>query len=86
MLERVNVTFGRFFDEISVEDLAAALFVKQPLGAELTTVIQPIRNSARQAADSRSGEGSERGDDGGVHGCSSQPAAVSSFNDRRTSL
>ena len=67
MLERVNVTFGRFFDEISVEDLAAALFVEQPLGTKLTTVIQPIRNPARQTADSCSGEGRERGDDGGVH-------------------
>ena len=67
MLERINVTFGGFFDEIPVEDLPAALFVKQPLGAELASVVQPIRNPARQAADSRSGEGGERGDDGGVH-------------------
>jgi hypothetical protein len=46
-------------------------------------VVQPIRNSARQATDSRSGEGGERGDDGGVHGCSPQPAAESGSDDYR---
>ena len=67
MLERINVTFRRFLDEILVEDLAAALLVKWPLGAELTSVVQPIRDSARRAADSCSGESSECGDDGDVH-------------------
>ena len=31
-------------------------------------MVQPIRNSARQAANSCPGQGGERGDDGGVHG------------------
>jgi hypothetical protein len=35
-------------------------------------VVHPIRNATRQAADSCSGEGGERGDDGGVHRCSPQ--------------
>jgi hypothetical protein len=35
-------------------------------------VVQPIRNSARQAADSCSGQSGERGDDGGVHRCGPQ--------------
>jgi hypothetical protein len=77
MLERIYVTLGGFLDEIPVEDLPAALLVKQPLGAELTSVVQPIRNSARQAANSCSGEGGERGDDGGVHRCSPQPVSES---------
>src|ERR1700726_42759 len=72
MLERIYVALGGFLDEIPVEDLPAAFLVKQPLGAELTSVVQPIRNSARQAADSCSGKGGERGDDGGVHRCGPQ--------------
>ena len=72
VLERIYVALGGFVDEIPVEDLPAALLVKQPLGAELTSVVQPIRNAAGQAADSRAGEGGERGDDGGVHRCSPQ--------------
>jgi hypothetical protein len=63
VLERIYVAFGGFLDEIPVEDLPAALLVMQPLGADLASVIQPVRNSARQAADSCSGEGGERGDD-----------------------
>jgi hypothetical protein len=46
-------------------------------------VVQPSRHSARQAADGCSGEGSERGDDGGVHRLSPQPAAKSGSNDYR---
>ena len=70
MLERIDVTLGGLLDEIPVEDLPAAFLVKDPLGANLASVVQPIRNAACQAADSRSGQGSERGDDGGVHGAS----------------
>jgi hypothetical protein len=40
-------------------------------------VVQPSRNSARQAADSCSGEGGERRDDRDVHRCNPQPAAES---------
>src|SRR5450631_1717918 len=76
MLERVNVTFGGFLDEILVKDLPAGLFMKDPLGADLASVVQPIRNSARQAADGCSSKGGERGDDGGVHRCSPQPTPV----------
>jgi hypothetical protein len=47
--------------------LPAALLVKQPLGAELTSEVHPIGNSAGQAADGRSGESGERGDDRDVH-------------------
>src|SRR5258705_9358096 len=83
VLERIYVALGGFLDEIPVEDLPAALLVKQPLGAELTSVVQPIRNSARQAADSCSGERGERGNDGGVHRCSPQPAAESGSDDYR---
>ena len=72
MLERINVTLGGLLDEIPVEDLPAALLVMQPLGADLASVVQPIRNSARQAANSCPGQGGERGDDGGVHRCSPQ--------------
>jgi hypothetical protein len=46
--------------------------VKQPLGADLTLLAQPIGNSAGQATDGGSGEGGKRGDDGGVHRCSPQ--------------
>ena len=84
VLQRVYVALGGLLDEIPVEDLPAALLVKNPLGADLGSVVQPIRNSARQAADSCSGQGGERGDDGGVHRCSSQPAAGS--DDCRASL
>ena len=69
MLERIDVALGSFLDEISVKDLPAALLVKNPLGADLGPVVQPIRDSARQAADSCSGQGGERGDDGGFRGC-----------------
>jgi hypothetical protein len=34
VLERINVTFGGLIDEISVKDLAAALFVRNPLDAK----------------------------------------------------
>src|ERR1700726_4313095 len=74
MLERIYVALGGFLDEIAVKDLPAALLVKQPLGADLTSVVQPVRNSARQATDGCSGQGGERGDDGGIHRCSPQPA------------
>jgi hypothetical protein len=47
VLERIYVALGGFLDEIPVEDLRAALLVKQPLGADLTSVVQPVRNSAR---------------------------------------
>ena len=57
VLERINVALGGFLDEIPVEDLPAALLVKQPLGADLTSVVEPVRYSARQAADSCSGQG-----------------------------
>ena len=33
VLERINIALGGFRDEIPVEDLPAALLVKQPLGA-----------------------------------------------------
>jgi hypothetical protein len=53
---------------------------RQPLAeftqrVDLNSVVQPIRNSARQAANSRSGEAGERGDEGGVYRCSPQPGA-----------
>jgi hypothetical protein len=51
VLQRVNVTLGGLLDEIPVEDLPAALLVMQPLGADLASVVQPIRDSAGQAAD-----------------------------------
>jgi hypothetical protein len=69
MLERIDVTFSGFRDEIPVQGLPAALLMKDPLGADLASVVQPSRYSARQATDSGSGEGGERGDDGGVHRC-----------------
>jgi hypothetical protein len=40
--------------------------VMQPLGADLASVVQPIRNSTCQAANSCSGQSGERGDDGRV--------------------
>jgi hypothetical protein len=55
VLQRINVTLGGLLDEIPVEDLPAALLVMQPLGADLASVVQPIRNSACQAANSCSG-------------------------------
>jgi hypothetical protein len=61
VLQRINVTLGGLLDEIPVEDLPATLLVKKPLGAELTSMVQPVRNSAGQAADSCSGKGGERG-------------------------
>src|SRR5277367_2041496 len=78
-----NVTLGGLLDEIPGQDLPAALFMKNPLGADLASVVQPTRNSAGQAADNRSGEGGERGDDGDVHRCSPQPAAESGSDDYR---
>ena len=84
VLERINVALGGFLDEIPVKRLPAALLVKDPLGANLASVVQPGRHSARQAADSCSGEGRERGDDGGVHRLNPQPAAESGTNDFRT--
>ncbi|MEA2809944.1 MAG: hypothetical protein QOJ17_4085, partial [Rhodospirillaceae bacterium] len=66
VLQRINVTLGGLLDEIPVEDLTAALLVMQPLGADLASVVQPIRNSTCQAADSCSGQSGERGDDGRV--------------------
>jgi hypothetical protein len=71
VLERIDVAFGGFLDEIPVEGLPAGLLVKDPLNADLASVVQPIRSFARQVADSCSGE---RGDDGRVHRCSPQPA------------
>jgi len=56
VLERIDVAFGCLLDELPVKALPAGLLVKNPLGAELTSVAQPIRNPARQAADSCSGE------------------------------
>jgi hypothetical protein len=44
VLERVNVAFRCFVDEISIENMPAVLFVLQPLGANLVSVIQPIRD------------------------------------------
>jgi hypothetical protein len=61
VLESINVTFGSVIDEIIVKDLPTALLVKNPLGADLASVVQPSRNSARQAADSCPGEGGKRG-------------------------
>ena len=83
MLARINVVLGGLLDEIHLVELPWALLVKQPLGADLTSVVQPIRNPARQTADGCSGKGSERGDDGSVHRRSSQPAAGSGRNDHR---
>jgi hypothetical protein len=60
MLKRINGTLGGLLDEIPVEDLPAALLVKKPLGAKLTSMVRPVCNSAHQAADSGSGEGGER--------------------------
>ena len=68
VLERIDVAFGGVFDEIPVKGLPPALFVKDPLDADLASVVQPSRNSARQAADSSSGEGGERRDDRDVPG------------------
>jgi hypothetical protein len=73
VLERINVALGGFLDEIPVEALPAGLLVKNPLDADLASVVQPSRNSARQTADSCSGEGGERGDDGDVHRCNPKP-------------
>jgi hypothetical protein len=83
VLERIDVVFRCLLDEIPVKDLPAVLFVKNPLGTELPSLVQPVGNSAGQAADSGSGEGGERGDDGGVHRCSPQPATESSSADYR---
>jgi hypothetical protein len=47
VLERINVALGSFLDKIPVKDLPAALLVKNPLDADLATVVQPSRNSAR---------------------------------------
>jgi hypothetical protein len=66
VLQRVYVALGGLLDEIPVEDLPAALLVMQPLGADLASVVQPIRNSTCQAANSCSGQSGERGDDGRV--------------------
>ena len=77
VLERIDVAFGGVFDEIPVQGLPAALLVQNPLDADLASVVQPSRNSARQAADSCSGEGGERRDDRDVHRCNPQPAAES---------
>jgi hypothetical protein len=49
VLERIDVAFGGFLDEIPVEGLPAGLLVKNPLDADLASVVQPIRSSARQA-------------------------------------
>ena len=83
VLECIYVALGGLLDEIPVEDLPAALLVKQPLGAELTSVVQPVRNSACQATDSCSGEGGERGNDGGVHRCYLKPVAKSGSDNYR---
>ena len=83
VLERIDVAFGGFLDEILVKDLPAGLLVKNPLAAELTSLALPIRNSARQAADSCSGQCGEGGDDGGVHRCCPQPATESRSDDCR---
>jgi len=83
VLKRIYVALGGFLDEIPVKELPAGLLVKNPLGADLTPVVQPIRNCTRQAADSCSGDGGECGDDGGVHRCSPQPAAESGSDDYR---
>jgi hypothetical protein len=72
VLERVDVTLGCLVDEVPVKNLPAAFLVKQPLGADLASVVQPVRNSARQAANGCSGQGGERGDDGGIHWCTLQ--------------
>ena len=85
VLERINVALGGFLDEIPVEALPAGLLVKNPLDADLASVVQPSRNSARQAADGCSGQGGERGDDGDVHRCNPKPAAESGSDDRRAS-
>jgi hypothetical protein len=66
VLQRVYVALGGLLDEIPVEDLPATLLVMQPLGADLASVVQPIRNSTCQAANSCSGQSGERGDDGRV--------------------
>jgi hypothetical protein len=50
VLQRIDVAFGGFLDEIPVEGLPAGLLVKNPLDADLASVVQPIRSSARQAA------------------------------------
>ena len=43
VLERINVTFGGVFDEIAVKDLPAAFLVKNPLGVDLVSLVQPSR-------------------------------------------
>jgi hypothetical protein len=63
VLECVNVALGGLLDEIPVEDLPAALFMIKPLGSDLAPMIDPIRDTARQAADGCSSQGGERGDD-----------------------
>jgi hypothetical protein len=44
VLERADLAFRCFVDEISIENMPAVLFVRQPLGANLASVIQPIRD------------------------------------------
>jgi len=51
-LERINVAFRGFLDEIPVENLPAAPLVVKPLRADLAFVVQPIRRHACQPADS----------------------------------
>jgi hypothetical protein len=62
VLECVDVALGGLLDEIPVEDLPAALFMIKPLGSDLAAMVDPVRNAARQPADSGSSEGGERGD------------------------
>jgi hypothetical protein len=47
VLERIDVTLGGLLNDIFVKEVPAALLMKKPLGSELTSVIQPIGNSAR---------------------------------------
>jgi hypothetical protein len=52
VLERINVAFRGFLDEIPVKDLAAVPLVVKPLRADLAFLVQPIRSHACQSADS----------------------------------
>jgi len=55
VLERVDVAFGGFLDKILIEDLPTVPFMIIPLGTKLAPMVDPVRNAARQPADSGSG-------------------------------